>query len=206
MKVLFSLKFSDIMETLSGTLSIFRTLGLVQGIKAINYASFRHFAEIIKGHGNYPEKGKRRVWFKLNYLKHVYDYLKQIDRRTAGDKIDAIIREPSLAFIGRMIPDAALFSREFVLNQVWPHLVDRDYNIEGEARPPSGSSASLHVRRCFYHEVANDVGLMDIADRMCFADYIFWGNYHPNVKFSRTKTLIDGDDHCDHTLTWVETP
>jgi hypothetical protein len=206
MKVLFSLRFSDIRETLAGTRSIFRVLGLVQGINAINYASLRHFAKIINNGGSYPEKGKRRVWFKLHYLKHVYDYLKRINGRTADDKIDAIIREPSLAFIGRMIPDAALFSREFVLNQVWPYLVARDYNIEGEARAPSDDSASLHVRRCFYHEVAEDVGLMDIADRMCFADYIFWENYHPNVRFSRTKTLIDGDDHCDHTLTWVENP
>ncbi len=89
MQVLFSLRFSDIRETLAGTRSIFRVLGLVQGINAINYASIRHFAKIIKGGGSYPEKGKRRVWFKLHYLKHVYEYLKRINSRTADDKIDA---------------------------------------------------------------------------------------------------------------------
>ncbi len=48
------------------------------------------------------------------------------------------------------------------------------------------------------------MGLMPVADRLCHGDYIFWERYHPNVRFSRTKTLINGDEYCDHTLTWVE--
>lgn len=62
----------------------------------------------------------------------------------------------------------------------------------------------MDVRRCFINEVARDVGLMAVADRLCYGDYIFLENYHSKVKFTRTKTLIKGDDCCDHTLTWVD--
>jgi len=204
MKVLFSLGIADIRETQTGIKSIIKVLGLFEGMKAINYASTRHFAAIIKGEGNYPEKGKRRVWFKLHYLKHVYEYLKSIDDTTAERKIEEIIQAPTLQFIGQMIPASTLFTKEFMLNHVWQHLVAHDYNIEGNVMPPAGNSVSLNVQRCFYNEVARDVGLMPVADCMCYGDYIFWETYHPNVKFSRTRTLIAGDDHCDHTITWVE--
>ena len=83
-------------------------------------------------------------------------------------------------------------------------MIERDYNIEAEASPPCDSSASLRVRRCFINEVARDVGLMPVADRMCFGDFRFWEGYHPRIRFSRTKTLIAGDSICDHTLTWTD--
>lgn len=75
MKVLLALGAADIKETISGIQSIIKTLGIVEGIKAINYASIKHFVAIIKGEGNSPEAGKQRIWFKLNYLKHIYGYL-----------------------------------------------------------------------------------------------------------------------------------
>ena len=204
MKVLFALRSSDIKETQDGIISILKTLGIAEGLHAITYASIKHFSALIKGRGCYPEKGKQRIWFKLQYLKYVYEYLKKRDESTADHLFDVIIKGPTLKFISRVIPPSGHFTKNFMLYHVWQHLVDNDYNIEGMAMPPKGNSVSLNVRRCFINEVARDVGLMSVADRLCNGDHIFWENYHPNVKFSRTKTLINGDDFCDHTLTWVE--
>jgi hypothetical protein len=204
MKVLFALGAADIKETATGIQSIIKTLGLIEGIKAINYASAKHSAAMIRGEGNYPEPGKQRIWFKLNYLKYIYEYLKRKNQAEANLTLEKIIKAPTLQFIGQMIPKARLFTKDFMLNHVWQHLTENDYNIEGHVMPPTDNSVSLNVTRCFYNEVARDVGLMSVADRMCDGDYIFWETYHPNVRFSRTKTLINGDDYCDHTITWVE--
>jgi len=204
MNVLFALRYGDLLETIAGTRSIIKTLGFMHGMKALNYASIKHFRAMMKGEGAYPEKGKQREWFKLNYLKHIYDYLKIAHKDDADTFFDEIIRAPSLKFIGSMIPPAEKFTKDFVLNHVWPHLIARDYNVEAVAMPSDGNSASLHVTRCFIHEVAMDVGLKPVADRLCHGDYIFWETYHPNVKFSRTHTLVNGDDHCNHTITWVD--
>ena len=119
MKVLFALGAADIKETKTGIKSVIKTLGLVEGVKAINYASAKHFAAIIKGEGNYPESGKKRIWFKLNYLKHLYGYLKRKDQLTANQKIEEIIKAPTLQFISQMIPEARLFTKEFMLNHAW---------------------------------------------------------------------------------------
>lgn len=204
MKVLLALGIADIRETQDGIISMMKTLGVVEGVKAICYASIRHFGALLRGEGCYLEKGKRRIWFKLHYLKQVYEYLKTRDEATANRKFEEIIKGPTMKFIGRVIPPSRKFTKDFMLNHVWTNLVVNDYNIEGKALPPSGNSASLNVRRCFLNEVARDVGLMPVADRLCHGDYIFWEHYHPNVRFSRTKTLINGDEYCDHTLTWVE--
>jgi hypothetical protein len=69
MKVLLALRYADFRETLDGILSILGTLGAIEGLKAIFFASSKHFGAIVLGEGCYPEKGKRRIWFKLHYLK-----------------------------------------------------------------------------------------------------------------------------------------
>jgi hypothetical protein len=60
----------------------------------------------------------------------------------------------------------------------------------------------MRVTRCFINEVSRDIGLLPVADRLCNGDYLFWENYHPNITFSRTRTLVGGDLLCDHTVTW----
>ncbi len=104
MKVLLSLGIADIRETQDGIISMLKTLGVVEGVKAICYASIRHFGALLRGEGCYPEKGKRRIWFKLHYLKQVYEYLKCRDEATADRKFEEIIRGPTMKFIGRVIP------------------------------------------------------------------------------------------------------
>jgi hypothetical protein len=204
MKVIFALRYADFKETLDGILSILRTLGAIEGLKAISFASGKHFGAIIRGEGCYPEKGKRRIWFKLHYLNNIFEYLKRRDEASAVRKFEKIIEGPTLKFIGRVIPPSHLFTRDFMLHNVFQNLVANDYNVEATVMPPEGNSVSLNVRRCFINEVARDVGLMQVADRLCYGDHIFWKNYHPQVIFSRTRALIDGDDLCDHTLTWVD--
>ena len=204
MKVLFSLGYPDLKESVIGLVAVIKTLGLAGGCKAIGFATGRQLRALKRGEGNYPEKGKRRIWFKLNYLKHIYEYLKTQDETKADKQFESILLGPSVKFIGNFIPPAEQLTKDFTLNRVWPALIERDYNVVAEACPPTNHSATLHVRRCFFNEVVRDVGLMPVADRICHADFVFWENYHPNITFSRTKTLIAGDSSCDHTLNWTE--
>jgi len=204
LRILFSLKYADIREMNAGFVSIIKTLGWIDGLKAFISATGKHLADIRRGEGLYPEKGKRRVWFKLNFLKRIYEYLKKTDESAAVRHFDSIIKGPTNKFIGQFIPPPEYLTRDVVLHQVWQGLVKGDDNIVAEVCPPEGDSVSLLVRRCFINEVARDIGLLSVGDRICYGDYIFWENYHPNVKFSRTKTLMAGDTFCNHTLTWTK--
>lgn len=204
MKVLLSLGYPDVKESIVGFAAIIKILGWGSGFKAILFATGKHMADMWRGGGNYPEKGKRRIWFKLNYVKRLYDYLKMRNEPDWLDQFAAILIEPSLRFIGNVIPPAHELSKEIVLHKVWPDLIKQDYNVVAEACPPGEHSATMHVSRCFFNEVARDVGLTPVADKICHADFVFWEHYHPNIIFSRTKTLIAGDNLCDHTLNWRE--
>jgi hypothetical protein len=204
LRVLFSLGYADLRESLVGVGAIVKTLGLAGGLKALGFATSRQMSDIGRGEGNYPEKGKRRIWFKLNYLKHVYQYLKKHNEADASEHIASILLGPSLKFIANFVPPPEKLTKDIVLHEVWPNLVENDYNVDAEACPPKRNSATLHVHRCFFNEVVRDIGLMDVADRICHADFVFWENYHPNITFSRTKTLIAGDNLCDHTINWTD--
>ncbi|MBU1168496.1 MAG: L-2-amino-thiazoline-4-carboxylic acid hydrolase [Proteobacteria bacterium] len=69
---------------------------------------------------------------------------------------------------------------------------------------PTGLYVICYSSTKQFNEVIRDIGLMPVSELICGCDYKFWKDYHPNIQFSRDKTLLRGDAFCNHTLTWVE--
>ena len=115
----------------------------------------------------------------------------------AREHFDSVAKAPTLKFIGNLIPPSSRLTKEYTLHHLWEEMISKDTNIVSEACRPKGDSASMRVTRCFINEVSRDIGLLPLADRLCYGDYLFWENYHPNMTFSRTQTLVDGDPICD---------
>jgi len=204
-KVMLSLRVGDFKEMKAGAAAIARTLGWVEGTRAMALATRRQLAAMWSGEGLYPEKGKQRVWFKLHFLKCIVDYLEKTrSEEQAGALFEAIAKAPTLQFIGNLIPPSNRLTREYILHHLWAEMIAKDTNIVSEACPPKGNSASMRVTRCFINEVSREIGLLPLADRLCYGDYLFWESYHPNITFSRTRTLVDGDPICNHTVTWTD--
>jgi hypothetical protein len=205
LKVMLSLRYADFKEISAGVAAIVGTLGWVEGTRAMGFATRRQLAAMWSGEGLYPEKGKQCVWFKLHFLKLIYDYLQETrTEEQAGALFEAIAKAPTLEFIGKLIPPSNRLTKEYILNHLWAEMIPKDTNIVSEACPPKGDSASMRVTRCFINEVSRDIGLLPLADKLCYGDCLFWENYHPNITFSRTRTLVAGDPICDHTVTWTE--
>jgi hypothetical protein len=38
----------------------------------------------------------------------------------------------------------------------------------------------------------------------CKPDYVMAKTYHPKIKLTRSKTLMQGDEFCNHTYTWED--
>jgi hypothetical protein len=55
---------------------------------------------------------------------------------------------------------------------------------------------------CTFLEVFKEYGLEDFVPLYCDTDYRTCQKIHPGIKMTRTKTLADGDDHCDHCWTY----
>jgi len=205
LKVLLSLRSGDFKEIMAGVAAIVRTLGWAEGARAMGFATGRQLSAMWRGEGLYPEKGKQSVWFKLHFLRLVYDYLERTrSEEQAGALFEAIARAPTLQFIGNLIPPSNRLTREYILHRLWADMIPKDTNIVSEACPPKGNSASMRVTRCFINEVSRDIGLLPLADKLCYGDHLFWESYHPNITFSRSQTLVDGNPICNHTVTWTD--
>ncbi len=205
LKVLSSLTINEARETNAGMISICKTLGLFKGIHAICFCSMRQIKAMFKGEGSYEEEAKRRIWYKMYFLKVLYDYLIKTDQQNAYTLFEKIIEKPGKTYVGRFAPPAHLFTKEYTLHQAWQDFIKNDDQIQVTVDEPVGNSSSLHVTRCFMNEVVRDLNIMPVAELICGCDFQFWKDYHPNVKFSRDKTLLRGNKYCNHTLTWVET-
>ena len=51
---------------------------------------------------------------------------------------------------------------------------------------------------CLWAEIFNELGATDIGWWWCEGDEPAVKAYHPRLGFRRTKTLMEGDDECDH--------
>ena len=52
--------------------------------------------------------------------------------------------------------------------------------------------------RCIWAEIFNELGARDIGFWMCEGDEPMASAFNPAIGFQRTKTLMEGDDCCDH--------
>ena len=57
-----------------------------------------------------------------------------------------------------------------------------------------------HYTRCMYAEILRELGEPELGLVMCARDEPWVHSYNPKLAFHRTKTLMEGDDVCDHVF------
>jgi hypothetical protein len=64
---------------------------------------------------------------------------------------------------------------------------------------------TLRVSECLWAKVFKEMKATDLGYVLnCQPDFAYVKACHPNIKLKRTKTLMQGDDYCDHTFYWEE--
>jgi len=62
---------------------------------------------------------------------------------------------------------------------------------------------SMRVDRCLWAEHFLRIGDPELGYLVCCnADHSMIAAYNPRLKLHRTKTIMQGDDHCDHCFRW----
>jgi hypothetical protein len=51
----------------------------------------------------------------------------------------------------------------------------------------------------FLHYEAGDIGFA----KVCYGDYAWAEGYHPKIRLTRDKTLMEGHSYCNHRYTWI---
>ncbi len=81
-------------------------------------------------------------------------------------------------------------------NWFWTHVVSLDV-VEKTPRV-----VEVRVRRCLWAQTFREANAGDIGYAMvCHTDFAAAPAFNPKMRMTRTKTLMQGDDHCNHR--WV---
>jgi len=64
---------------------------------------------------------------------------------------------------------------------------------------------SFNVVRCRFVELVKELGIQELGTTLfCNRDFAMYKSFNPKIKFTRTKTIMEGDDHCDFRCTIEE--
>jgi len=92
-------------------------------------------------------------------------------------------------------------------NFVKPFFEDEDYKtiLTTEVIENREDFVSLKIRECLNAKIFRELNAADIGyATLCQGDEAWVRAYNPNIRFNRTKTLMEGDDYCDHCYKMVE--
>lgn len=71
-------------------------------------------------------------------------------------------------------------------------------SLEFEVKEAGPERLSLDVTRCRYAEMYREHGLEDLGTLLsCDRDYALVEGFNPKIRLDRTRTIMEGADHCD---------
>lgn len=116
-----------------------------------------------------------------------------------GSGVLDIVKQNTIEDARRTLQQADLKKRDLdaVLEVLWkPSEGILKYQIEQQSR----EFLKLRVTECIFAETMRENDAADIGLAFyCAYDYGFCEGLNPDMKFSRTKTLMEGHGFCDHT-------
>ena len=71
--------------------------------------------------------------------------------------------------------------------------------LEYELLYSDSEEIRLRVSRCFWADTFREMGAADIGKTLyCDDEHASASGFNPRIRLIRTKTLMEGDDFCDH--------
>lgn len=116
-----------------------------------------------------------------------------------GDKVLDIVEENVIEQTVEKLQQAKLPERDLntVMEILWNQMGDlAEFTVE-ESTP---EFLRLKVTRCLFADEMRTLNAAGIGFAFyCSYDHGFCQGLNPDIRFTRTKTLMQGDDFCDHT-------
>ena len=152
-----------------------------------------------------PILEQRRL--EANILKHVYEVLlEQVGREQARQLIDRIVRQAAVA-------QGAAFAQALGRAPTLQDFADilpnwtREDALRIDTLHASADRLDFNVTRCRYAEMYQSMGLGELGPLLsCNRDGSFCTGYNPNIKLTRTQTLMQGATHCDFRYRLTDSP
>ena len=145
---------------------------------------------------NLPIIERRRIEAEL--LKEVYTTLvERVGKDEARHVISVSVRRSSIAQAGQFAKQAqgGTSLQSFIdIQSNWT----AENALEIEPLHRDETRFDFNVTRCRYAEMYKAMGLGEIGGLLsCNRDGSFCEGYDPNLKMTRTQTIMEGASHCD---------
>ena len=117
----------------------------------------------------------------------------------SGEQILAVVAQHTIEQTRARLAAADLNHRDLdaVMELLWDQIVP---GTEFVVEERTEECLRLRVTKCLFADEMLRLGAADIGDAFyCAYDYGFCQGLNPAIEFSRTRTLMNGDDCCDHT-------
>lgn len=139
---------------------------------------------------------RRRI--EAEILAPVYDELKaEVGVERARAILCKAVRRAAIA-AGKAFADRTPGETDLSTFRAIQPLWTKDGALEIETLQATPEAYDFNVRRCRYAETYKQMGLAEIGSLLsCNRDRAFCEGYDPHLKLTRTKTLMEGADHCD---------
>jgi len=127
-------------------------------------------------------------------------FIKEVGRERALAMVSTVIR--SLAFengvqLAKQMGDNSLAAFAEGLS-AW----GAGGAYEMEQLELSETRYEFNINRCQYAEMYKELGMLDLGVTLsCNRDFELLAGFNPRMKLVRTKTIMEGYDHCDFRIT-----
>lgn len=141
---------------------------------------------------------------------------REIEARIAGPLIRAFMKETGetrgLEIVEEVIVSLARESGEMLREFVGGNgledfakgmsLWSQDDAVTFDLVEMTPEKITMNVTRCRYAEMYRELGMADLGFTLsCARDFSLVEGFNPSIKLKRTKTLLEGADHCDFRFT-----
>lgn len=120
----------------------------------------------------YGEEGKAIV--KEAWLEEVY--------HKPWKRIGESVEKNDVQTLAKLVEEGCFGTHE------WEKIVDEPNKV------------AYKFTKCRWAEIFKELGAIDIGKWFCESDAIYVKAFNPDIKFKRTKTLMEGDNYCDHVF------
>lgn len=112
------------------------------------------------------------------------ELLKKVNKREAFERGKSTVRTPGLNTIEELVKDVSTWGD------------GGEWKIE--VLEETSTTYYFNVHRCLYYEKYKELGLEKLGFQLsCCRDEPFASGLNPNLKLSRTQTIMEGADFCD---------
>jgi predicted ArsR family transcriptional regulator len=139
------------------------------------------------------------AWLEADMGRAKIDALEAASERFGRDRVMALIAKLCASETTSYWAEVARReggSLDDLVRLLWEPLRPLGFEFSSE-RTPDG--IQFRCTHCPHAELARELGANDwLAALVCAGDPHIAASFDPPIGFERTKTLMHGDDHCDH--------